>query len=93
MREKAIGNFDFIQCFVKDYEELKHIFPILKRHLKQNGMLWISWLKGGLKAGTDLNENVIREIGLANNLVDVKVIAVDDKWSGLKFVYRLADRK
>lgn len=57
-------------------------------------MLWISWPKGAYCnfVGSDLNENIIRDIGLENGLVDVKVIAVDDNWSGLKFVYRLKDR-
>lgn len=86
------GQFDFIQAFIKEHEELKTLFPILKNHLKMSGMLWISWPKGGSKVKTDLNENSIREIGLHNGLVDVKVIAVDETWSGLKFVYRLKDR-
>jgi hypothetical protein len=56
-------------------------------------MLWISWPKGSSGVATDLNEGVVREIGLAHGLVDVKVCAVDEIWSGLKFVYRLRDRK
>jgi hypothetical protein len=56
-------------------------------------MLWISWPKQSAKAATDLTENVIRDIGLRNKLVDVKVAAIDEFWSGLKFVYRVEDRK
>jgi hypothetical protein len=56
-------------------------------------MLWISWPKRSSKVPTDLNENVIREIGLKNGLVDVKVCAVDEIWSSLKFVFRTKDRK
>jgi hypothetical protein len=57
-----------------------------------SGTLWISWPKKSASLKTDLNENRIREIGLENGLVDVKVCAVDETWSGLKFVYRLKDR-
>jgi hypothetical protein len=56
-------------------------------------MLWISWPKKTSKIKTDLDENIIREIGLAHGLVDVKVCAVDETWSGLKFIYRLKDRR
>ena len=83
---------DFIQFFTTQRQELEAEFPRLKSALAPAGMLWISWPKGASKIATDLNENVVREIGLHNGLVDVKVIAVDDDWSGLKFVYRLADR-
>ena len=55
-------------------------------------MMWISWPKRASKVPTDLDENIIREFGLANSLVDVKVCAVDKVWSGLKFVYRTQDR-
>ena len=72
---------------------LKSAFPKLKSSLAQDGLLWISWPKGASKIKTDLNENVVREIGLGAGLVDVKVCAVDDVWSGLKFVYRLKDRR
>jgi hypothetical protein len=60
--------------------------------LTKSGMLWISWPKKASGMVTDLDENKIREYGLANGLVDVKVCAVDDTWSGLKFVYRIKDR-
>ena len=91
-RSDLDGTFDFIQVFFEHRSELEDEFPRLKAALAQNGSLWICWRKGGAKFGTDLNENVIRDIGLANGLVDVKVIAVDQAWSGLKFVYRLKDR-
>ena len=67
-------------------------FPKLKAALTSDGMLWISWPKKSSKVATDLKEDIIREIGLTNGLVDVKVAAVDEVWSGLKFVYRLKDR-
>jgi hypothetical protein len=55
-------------------------------------MLWVSWPKVSSGVPTDLTENVVREIGLRNGLVDVKVCAVDEIWSGLKFVFRAKDR-
>ena len=55
-------------------------------------MLWVSWPKKTSGVPTDLNENVVREIGLEAGLVDVKVCAVTEIWSGLKFVIRLKDR-
>lgn len=83
---------DFIQFFVKEKDKLESSFPKLKNALASNGTLWISWPKGASKVQTDMNENIARDIGLRNGLVDVKVCAVDDVWSGLKFVYRLKDR-
>jgi hypothetical protein len=81
-----------IHFFSTQRAEIEHYFPLLKDALAADGTLWISWPKGASKAATDLNENIIREIGLLNGLVDVKVCAVDSVWSGLKFVYRLVDR-
>ena len=83
---------DFIQFFTKSAAALVEQLPVLMKALKPNGMLWVSWPKKAAKIPTDLTEDVIREIGLAAGLVDVKVIAVDEVWSGLKFVYRLQDR-
>ncbi len=65
----------------------------VRRSEKLEGSLWMSWPKGSSKVETDLSENVVREIGLRNGLVDVKICAVDETWSGLKFVRRLKDRK
>lgn len=87
------GPCGFIQFFTKNKDELESTFSNLKKNLEQDGSLWISWPKGASKIRTDLNENVVREIGLRNGLVDVKVCAVDDVWSGLKFVVRVKDRK
>jgi hypothetical protein len=84
---------DFIHFFTKSKAELARRFPKLKNALAQDGMLWISWPKKSSKVATDLTEDVIREIGLGNGLVDVKVCAVDEVWSGLKFVIRVKDRK
>ena len=86
------GKASFIHCFAKDKKYLEDEFPILMRMLENDGALWISWPKRSAKVETDLNENIVREIGLMNALVDVKVCSVNEIWSGLKFVYRLKDR-
>lgn len=83
-------NLDLIHFFPKNKTDLEKTFPRLKKSLKLNGVLWISWKKGNK---TDLNENKVMGIGLENGLVDIKVIAIDKTWSGLKFVYRLKDRE
>jgi len=84
---------DFIHFFTRQRRELERQFLKLKSSLAPTGALWISWPKGASKIATDLSENIVREIGLKHGLVDVKVCAVDEVWSGLKFVYRLKDRK
>jgi len=86
------GQYDLVHYFAGSAADLKAHFADLKEALRPAASLWISWPKGGSGITTDLNENIIREIGLAHGLVDVKVIAVDETWSGLKFVYRLKDR-
>ena len=84
---------DFVHFFTTQRAELVANFLALKASLKPAGMLWISWPKRTAKViPSDLDENMIRDIGLSNGLVDVKVAAVDVTWSGLKFVYRLQDR-
>ncbi len=65
---------------------------MVRGKIKTDGALWIAWPKQAAKTATDLNENIVRAIDLEAGLVDVKVCAVDERWSGLKFVYRLADR-
>ncbi|HVO72186.1 MAG TPA: hypothetical protein VMT24_19180 [Aggregatilineaceae bacterium] len=83
---------DLIQCFATTRSDLNARFGTLKAALRPDGALWISWPKRSSGMPTDINENVVREIGLARGLVDVKVCAVDEIWSGLKFVYRVEDR-
>lgn len=78
--------------FTKSADELNREFAHIAKQLAPAGMLWISWPKKSSGVATDLNENLVREIGLDAGLVDVKVCAVTDVWSGLKFVRRLKDR-
>lgn len=84
---------DFIHLFCTSKSDFKKQSLKLKPFLKMTGMLWASWPKGSSKIETDLNRDYIREYLLANGLVDVKVCAVDSDWSGLKFMYRIKDRK
>lgn len=95
-RDALDESFTFIHYFATKQAKLAKDFPALKEHLDSKGRLWISWPKqtGQQKQPikSNVTENVVREIGLANGLVDVKVAAIDETWSGLKFVYRLKDR-
>ncbi len=84
---------DLIHYFTKSASLLQSDIRQLRMEIKENGMIWISWPKKASKIETNLNGNLVREIGLKNDLVDVKVCAVDDVWSGLKFVIRLANRR
>ncbi len=83
---------DFIHAFFKAKETMQEELPRLKKALKKSGMLWVSWPKGSSSLTTDLKREPIREFLLSQGLVDVKVAAIDEDWSGLKFVYRLMDR-
>lgn len=85
-------DLDFVHIFTTEFKTFSKSFLASKKLLKKDGMMWISWPKKSSKVPTDLDENIIRDFGLQNGLVDVKVCAVDDTWSGLKFVYRVADR-
>ena len=83
---------DFAMLFTKSKTTLTKEFKRIAKLLAPAGMLWVSWPKKSSGVATDLDENIVREIGLAAGLVDVKVCAVTDVWSGLKFVRRLKDR-
>lgn len=83
---------DVIHLFTRSRADLEARFPALKAALAPDGMLWVSWPKRTSGIPTDLTETVVRRVGLACGLVDVKAAAVDRTWSGLKFVYRLKDR-
>jgi hypothetical protein len=83
---------DFAMVFTKSETHLIKEFERIAKHLAPAGMLWVSWPKRSSGVATDLDENVVREVGLAAGLVDVKVCAVTDVWSGLKFVRRVKDR-
>ena len=78
IKSKLGGEIDFIHLFVLSQKTFTKEFIRSKKHLMKDGMMWISWPKKASKVPTDLDENIIREFGLKNGLVDVKVCAVDD---------------
>lgn len=92
VKNRLTGEVDFIHLFVKDQGVFEKEFVKNMKHLKKEGMLWVSWPKKSSKVPTDLDENIIRDFGLKEKLVDVKVCAVNDTWSALKFVIRLKNR-
>ncbi len=79
---------DFIHLFVKSCAELDKQLPLARKAMKPDGMLWVSWYKQAAKIPTDVTEGAIRNRALAGDLVDVKVCAVSDIWSGLKLMVR-----
>ena len=87
------AKLDFIHIFCTTLEELISIAAQYKEALKKDGSLWVSWPKGTSKIQTDLKREPVREHMLSLGLVDTKVAAINEDWSGLKFVYRLKDRK
>jgi hypothetical protein len=91
-RRATTTPYDVILAFTPDRRSLDRRFPALARRLVTNGGLWIAWPKRSSGVPTDLDENIVREVGLAAGLVDNKVCAIDATWSGLRFVVRLRDR-
>lgn len=93
VKTRMAGTLDFVHLFVTKEASFKKEVLRLRKALEQNGMIWISWPKKSSKVPTDLNENIIRDFALKNGLVDVKVCAVDEVWSGLKLVIPVTLRK
>jgi hypothetical protein len=85
-------SLDLILFFVLTERALAKDFAKLATRLTSNGMIWIAWPKKSSGVTTDLTFERVQRIGLDTQLVDVKICAIDDIWSGLKFVYRLKDR-
>jgi hypothetical protein len=86
------GQFDVIVCFCRSSKEVARDLPGLPTRLDPAGGLWIAWPKRSSGVATDLGEAEVRGRGLGTGLVDNKVCAIDDTWSGLRFVVRLAER-
>jgi hypothetical protein len=89
---KQGDSLDFAMLFTKSRGEMAKEFPRIAKVLAPAGMLWVSWPKKSSGVTTDVDEHVVRGIGLDAGLVDVKVCAVTEIWSGLKFVRRVKDR-
>lgn len=90
---RAAKAVDLILLFAKSESALITVFAKLAAKIAPDGTLWIAWPKKGSGVPTDLSFNNVQQIGLDAGLVDVKICAIDDIWSGLKFVYRLRDRR
>jgi hypothetical protein len=86
------AEMDVILLFVLEQRELERCFSELAALLTPSGGLWIAWPKQASGVETDLRDGLVRRIGLAHGLVDNKVCAIDETWSGLRFVRRLVDR-
>jgi hypothetical protein len=91
-RRAGRGPYDVVLCFCPDTARLVARWPVLHERTTPAGGLWIAWPKRASGVPTDLDENVVRGHALAHGRVDVKVAAIDETWSGLKNVVRVADR-
>jgi hypothetical protein len=85
-------DLDFVHLFVTERRDMNDQLGRLKGQIKPNGMIWVSWPKKSARIPTDVTEDVIREVALPMGLVDVKVAAVTEVWSGLKLVIRKENR-
>lgn len=83
---------DLVHLFTNSRDELCRILSDARHQIKQNGTIWVSWYKKAAKLPTEITEDTVREAAFPLGLVDVKVCAVDDKWSGLKLVIRKDNR-
>jgi hypothetical protein len=90
--KEAPAQLDFAMVFVKSQADMREQFPAFARRLAPAGMLWVSWPKKASGLVTDIGESDVMRIGPTAGLVDVKVCAVNEVWSGLKFVIRVKDR-
>ena len=84
---------NLVHYFTKKATDLHRDIQSLRREIFPSGILWISWPKKASKIATEITENLIREIALANGLVDTKVCAIDEIWSGLKLVIPVKERQ
>ncbi|MEA2249287.1 MAG: hypothetical protein QOH46_3816 [Solirubrobacteraceae bacterium] len=88
VRRQLRGPLDLIVCFVTARRDLERRLPRLRAALQPAGMLWIAWPKRASGVPTDITEDVVRDVALPTGLVDTKVAAIDDTWSGLRLVVR-----
>ena len=93
VKSRAAGPLDVIVFFTRSRSELERRLPALRRAMDPAAGLWIAWPKRSSGVETDMTEDVARELGLTNRLVDNKVCAIDEVWSGLRLVIRLEDRR
>ena len=92
MSRRLSRRVDLIHLFTTSAEQLAKRLAAYRRGMKADGVIWVSWPKKAAKVPTDITEDVIRQIAIPMGLVDIKVCAVDEVWSGLKLVIRVALR-
>jgi hypothetical protein len=85
-------NADVAHLFTNDHTDLQKTLSELRKTIRQDGAIWVSWYKKASKLPTEITEDLIREVAFPLGLVDVKVCAVDENWSGLKLVIRKENR-
>jgi hypothetical protein len=90
---KAAKQFGLVHIFSKSRSELLELLTSYQKKIKQNGVIWVSWPKKASGIASEINEDTVRELALPLGLVDIKVCAVNDVWSGLKLVIRKENRK
>lgn len=90
--DQAKADFDFAHLFVSERRQLQKRMPILRKRIADTGVIWISWPKKSSGVETDITEDTIRDVALPLGLVDTKVCAVDEIWSGLKLMVRRENR-
>ena len=93
MSPRLRGEIDLWHLFTKSRREFEGVLPRCMAEIRQDGMIWVSWPKKSSGVVSDMTEDVVREVALPLGLVDVKVCAIDDVWSGLKVVIRKANRR
>jgi hypothetical protein len=91
--QNEVDELDLVHLFTSNRLELIKLIERYKTKIKQNGAIWVSWPKKMSGIRSEITEDTVREVALPMGLVDIKVCAVDDVWSGLKLVIRKEDRK
>ena len=93
LQTRMSSDTDLVHIFSTKKSKLGTTLRVCLARLKPNGMIWVSWPKKASKVATDITEDTIREVALPLGLVDIKVCAVNEVWSGLKLVIRMENRK
>jgi hypothetical protein len=86
------GSVDLIISFFTSSDQIKRRLPSLVKRIYPAGALWIAWPRRSGGHVSDITDNIVREVALPIGIVDVKVAAIDDDWSGLRFVWRMSNR-
>jgi hypothetical protein len=93
LHRQARGQFDLVLLFATRRAELARRLPALSNHLEDDGSLWVAWPKRTSGVASDLSFKLVQELGLSTGLVDNRMAAIDDAWSGLRFGCRNVGRR